>query len=240
MLPCHLSGVVLGLVASLLLHLSAVDAGQPVRESAAPSPKIVEGRDGVRDVFVLQGTVWQNLTAFKLPQRIYSYAASPDGRYVFVWHEAKPPRVLTVYDVSRLKPVKDIVLGFGGEVRWNRKNDIIHTYGCGSGCMAVKVIDITGAKVFEAGGRPMEISPSGRYLAIYTVGWVGQQDIEVYDLSNRNMVAMREPIFVINGVGNLESIRWNDEKKIAIEYTESHVEDEKYVKREVSIDMGGY
>jgi len=92
MLPCHLSGVVLGLVASLLLHLSAVDAGQPVRESAAPSPKIVEGTDGVRDVFVLQGTVWQNLTAFKLPRLIYSYAASPDGRYVFVWHEAKPPR----------------------------------------------------------------------------------------------------------------------------------------------------
>ncbi len=234
------SVIALGVVAILLLFVNAISAGQSSSPSARQSLKIVEGKDGIRNVFVSQGETWHNLTAFERPHHIYAYSTSPDGKYVLVWHEANPPRVLSVYDVSRIRRVNDIILGYGGEVRWNEKNHIIHIYGCGAGCKAVKVVNLQGNTVFEAGGRPIELSPSGRYLAIYTINWVGRQDIELYDLFNRSLVSAKKPAIVINGVGHLDSISWNDERKIAISYTDAPVEDDKYNKRAVSIDLTRY
>jgi len=202
--------------------------------------KMVEAMNQIRNILVWKEDKWVNLTNFSNPHHIYAYEKSYDQKYVFVWHEDNPPRVLSIYDIQEMKLVKNLSLGFGGEVKWNHENNIVHVYGCGSGCMAARILNIGGNTLLEIGGSPIKISPTGRYLLLYTISWVGAQNIELYDLSHKNLVSLKKPLCVINGVGNFESISWNDERKITITYTDAYFENENYIKRELAIDLTQY
>ena len=202
--------------------------------------KMVEAINQIRNIAVWKDDKWENLTNFSNPHHIYAYEKSHDQKYVFVWHEDNPPRVLSIFDLQEMKLVKNLFLGFGGDVKWNQENNIVHVYACGSGCMAARILNIEGNTLFEIGGSPINISPTGRYLLIYTVNWVGHQNIELYDLFQKNLIALKKPLFVINGVGNFESINWNDERKITITYTDAYFEKDNYTKREISIDLTKY
>jgi hypothetical protein len=136
-----------------------------------------------------------------------------------------------------MKLVKNLPLGFGGEVKWNHENNIVHVYGCGSNCMSARILNIKGDILLEIGGTPITVSPSGRYLLLYTANWMGEQNMEMYDLSHKNLIGRKKPLFVINGVGNFESINWNDERKVTITYTDAYFENENYIKRELAIDL---
>jgi hypothetical protein len=202
--------------------------------------KIAEAINQIKNIVVWKDDKWVNLTNFSHPHHIYAYETSHDQKYVFVWHEDYPPRVLSIFDLHEMKLIKNLSLGFGGDVKWNQENNIVHVYGCGSGCVAAKMLNIEGNTLFEIGGSPINISPSGRYLLLYTVNWVGHQNIELYDLFQKNLIALKEPLFVINGVGNFDSINWNDERKISITYTDAYFDNNNYTKREISIDLTKY
>jgi len=202
--------------------------------------KMIEAMNQIKNIVVWKDDKWVNLTNFSHPHHIYAYETSHDQKYVFVWHEDYPPRVLSIFDLQEMKLIKNLSLGFGGDVKWNQENNIVHVYGCGSGCMAAKMLNIEGTTLFEIGGSPITISPTGRYLLLYTVNWVGHQNIELYDLSHKNLIALKKPLFVINGVGNFESINWNDERKITVTYTDAYFENDNYTKREFSFDLSRY
>jgi hypothetical protein len=202
--------------------------------------KMIEAMNQIKNIVVWKDDKWVNLTNFSHPHHIYAYEKSHDQKYIFVWHEDYPPRVLSIFDLQEMKLVKNLFLGFGGDVKWNQENNIVHVYRCGSGCMAAKMLNLEGDTLFEIGNSPIIVSPTGRYLLIYTINWVGHQNIELYDLSKKNLIAFKKPLFVINGVGNFESINWNDERKITITYTDAYFENDNYTKREISIDLTKY
>jgi hypothetical protein len=106
--------------------------------------------------------------------------------------------------------------------------------------MLARMLNIEGNTLLEIGGSPITVSPTGRYLLLYTVNWEGYQNIELYDLSHKNLIARKKPLFVSNGVGNFESINWNDERKITVTYTDAYFENDNYTKREFSIDLSRY
>jgi hypothetical protein len=99
-----------------------------------------------------------NLTNFSNPHHIYAYEMSPDQKFVFVWHEDNTPRVLSIFDLQEMKLVKNLSLGFGGDVEWNQENNIVHVYGCGSGCMEARVLNIDGSYKFayDSNGKENE------------------------------------------------------------------------------------
>jgi hypothetical protein len=207
--------------------------------------KIIEDKTNIKDVFYFANGKWTNLTNYKKPNHIYDYKISPDGNYAFIWHMEYAHRLLSVYDLRKLVLLKDAKLGFGGDVKWTKDNNLVHVYGCGSGCAAAKVLNLKGETLFEIGGSPIEVSPSGRYLAFFTINWVGKQNFELYDLSHQYLISHKAPLFTISGVGNVDSIQWNDEKIITIKYTDVNFIDissakETYVKREISVDLDKY
>ena len=227
--------------------LAFADRGHALQEVSSPDRRLSVRDEGnnVRNVYYLRNGTWANLTGYKTPHEIYQYQMSPDGRYAFVWHMAYSPRVLSIYDVQALGLVRDLTPGFGGNVKWNAANELVHVYGCGSGCMGAKVFNLKGETVFEISGSPIEVSPSGRYLAMFTVSWVGKQAFELYDLAHRHLTRLPAPLATIGGVGQIQSIQWNDEKIIAIKYTDADIggaspERQRYVTREVSIDLSRY
>ena len=207
--------------------------------------KIIDDKANIKDVFYFINGRWTNLTNYKKPHHIYDYKISPDGNYAFVWHMEYSPRLLSVYDLRKLVLLKDLKLGFGGDIKWNTDNNLVHVYGCGSGCAAAKVINLKGETLFEISGSPIEVSPSGQYLAFFTINWVGKQNFELYDLSHEYLIHHKAPLFTINCVGNVDSIQWKDEKLITIKYTNAKFTDissekEAYVKREISVDLCKY
>lgn len=197
--------------------------------------KIIEDKKNIKDVFYFANGKWTNLTNYERPNTIYDYKMSSNGRYAFVWHMERSPRLLTIYDLNRLLLIRTLKLGFGGELRWNIDNDIVHVYSCGSGCSAAKVIDLMGTTLFEIAGSPIEISPSGRYLAFFTINWVGKQNFELYDLSHKYLLDHKTPLLVVTGVGHVNSILWNEEKKITLKYT-----DIKGSYKEIPLDLSNY
>ena len=228
------------IIGLLIFSSNIVCAEKNPSPVAAKSLKMIEAMNQVRNVVIWKEDRWVNLTNFSNPHHIYAYEMSHDQKYVFVWHEDNPPRVLSIFDLQEMKLIKNLSLGFGGDVKWNQQNNIVHVYGCGSGCMAVRVLNIEGNTLLEIGGTPITVSPTGRYLVIYTVNWMGHHDIELYDLYHKNLRAQKKPLLVLNGVGNFESINWNDEKKITITYTDEYFENENYIKRDISIDLTKY
>ncbi len=106
--------------------------------------KMVEAMNQIKNIVVWKDDKWVNLTNFSHTHHIYAYEKSHDQKYVFVWHEDYPPRVLSIYDIHEMKLVKNLSLGFGGEVKWNHENNIVHVYGCGSGCMSARILNIKG------------------------------------------------------------------------------------------------
>ncbi len=202
--------------------------------------KIIEDKNHIGNVFVLKGNKWQNLTRFSSPHHIYAYGRAYDWKYAFVWNEVYPPRVLAIYDLQTMELVKNVLLGFGGDVKWNQENNIIHVYGCGSDCMVARLLTIGGETLFKISGPQIDISPSGRYLLLSTINWVGQQNAELYDLFRKDLVIRKKPLLIINAVGDLDSINWNDERRMTITYTDANFENDNYTKRELSVDLTKY
>jgi hypothetical protein len=232
------------LFALIVLLASAGNSYSGPQKSEVVGALIVkQDAKGIQNVFYRLERRETNLTRFTKRQEIYQYAIAPSGRLAFVWHMEKSPRVLSLYDLRTLSLKKDILLGFGGSVRWNLADELVHVYGCGSGCQGAKVLSTEGKAILSIIGSPIEVSPSGRYLAIYTIAWTGKQDFELYDVMNEACTGPAgKPLIVINGVGTVTGIQWSDEKRITVAYEDAHISGEGniYLQRKVGIDLSAY
>ena len=126
-------------------------------------------------------------------------------------------------------------------MRWSIADRIIHVYGCGSGCEGVMVRDIDGTELLSFGGSPIEVSPSGRFIATYSISWTGDHDFRLYDLMNSASIPHGQPVFTVNGVGEVDRIDGKNEKRITVTYDDAHIgDDETIYRRKIVIDLKQY
>jgi len=215
----------LGVMAFLFHYVCCNDLSfaSPTVTSASQGQKLKvrENKDHVKNVFYFKKGKWHNLTGFDEPHQFFAYKVSPGNDYAFVWHTMKYPRVLSIYNLRTLELIKELEPGTDGHLQWNMDNNILHTYGCGSGCMEAKLYSVKGETLFSVGGSPVEVSPSGRFLAHFTTNWVGAQNFQLYDLSHKHLVRSKLPLLTINSVGHVNLIRWGSERTIAVKYTDA-------------------
>jgi hypothetical protein len=57
--------------------------------------------------------------------------------------------VLSIYNLRTLELIKELEPGTDGHLQWNMDNNILHTYGCGSGCMEAKLYSVKGETLFS-------------------------------------------------------------------------------------------
>ena len=219
--PMYFLGIITLLFVVLCCHDPAVASTRGTATTRGQKLKIMEDKEKVKNVFYCKKGRWHNLTRFDAPHEFFAYKVSPSNRYAYVWHLMRSPRVLSIYDLQTMQLLKEFEPGFGGDLQWNRDDNIVHTYGCGSGCMVAKVYSTQGKTLFSINGSPVEISPSGRFVARFTINWVGAQSFELYDLSHKHMLWSKLPLLTINSVGHVNAIQWGNERTVVVKYTDA-------------------
>ena len=233
-----------GKVASCLLLIATVIhvIAVPVDAQFAKCPsrskvhlRLVTEKGKVQNLSHLLHGRWVKVTRFKNPQHIYDYAASPDERYLLIWHMDFSPRKVSVYDLEGGRPIGRFQPGHGGDLCWNSRNQIVHFFGCGSGCLGFSIYHREGRLLFQLYGGGMDLSPSGRYLTTFPVSFVPPRQISIYDLydlRNDSGFTTAAPISRVEGVGAVDKIDWLQEQKIRIDYVDSDQS-----KREVTLNL---
>ena len=128
---------------------------------------------------------WVNLTNFKRPQHLYDFKASPDGQWVYVWHEAYPPRELSVYEVATGRRVGNFEPGLAGNMGWVVRNRIYHEccFSTGAGCRYY-LYDVHGNTVREGYSLCPYASPSGRFLVTCSNHPLADEPLVIRDLAD--------------------------------------------------------
>lgn len=108
-----------------------------------------------------------NLTKFDSWISIKDLKISPDSSYFFFRYkeEGKAYRLVT-YHFDSLYILKEIVPGYGGSFDWNEKNQILHSWGCGTNCANLRVYNKELNEIFftlSSGG--FEFSPNKTKVA---------------------------------------------------------------------------
>lgn len=116
------------------------------------------GQAGVRDVFVCRAGACRNLTRFARRQHVYDSSLSADQSMVYVWHMATPPRRLSVYRSADGRLLSRFVPGFGGGLSWTGGDNLLHIFGCGTGCGAYRLYDIDGRLLRQDSFGIMDVS----------------------------------------------------------------------------------
>jgi hypothetical protein len=114
------------------------------------------------DVFVFQDGSETNLTNFNSWENVTGLTISPDSNYFFFRHKPDKGEAyqLCLYNLKTLKKINEITPGFGGSFDWNELNQIIHWWGCGTGCSNINIYDLKLNKLFfslSSGG--FELNP---------------------------------------------------------------------------------
>jgi hypothetical protein len=173
-----------------------------------------------KDVFYRKKDQWINLTKFPRAQSVLDAAVSPDGKWAYVWHGDRPPRILSIYDLTTLQRITSFAPGTGGDLAWTAGNGIFHSFGAGSGCCLYNVYDIHGKTILDGGGEGMKLklSPDGRYLAAYPDFPSSSDPIEI-----RDMITMRVVYQVKgghDGIWKLEGLAWRISGQVEIDYVD--------------------
>lgn len=118
------------------------------------SKQLRPGHQELEDIYLCRDGECRNLTHFDRRQHIYDYSLSEDGSKTFVWHMAETPRQLSIYDTATGKLLTRFSPGFGGGINWTKNNNLLHIFGCGTGCGMYRLYDSKGIllrdDVFEA------------------------------------------------------------------------------------------
>jgi hypothetical protein len=118
--------------------------GTTTRPTSGPALQVQDLGKARRNVLVERDGEWVNLTRFSRPQVIFEFAASADGRWAYVWHHERPPRVLSIYDVQSMELVCSFSPGAGGSLLWTPANTILHWWGGGTDCRIYAIYNVRG------------------------------------------------------------------------------------------------
>lgn len=90
-----------------------------------------------------------NVTQFDPWVELRDLKVSPDSSYFFYRYKTngKAYRLVTV-ELKSLKKVSEIIPGYGGDFEWNVKNQILHSWGCGTNCANFRVYNSNLEEIF--------------------------------------------------------------------------------------------
>ncbi|MCT4639472.1 MAG: hypothetical protein N4A72_17335 [Bacteroidales bacterium] len=90
-----------------------------------------------------------NITQFEPWVEVRDLIVSPDSTYFFYRYkrEGKAYRLVT-YKLESLKKVSEVIPGFGGHFEWNIRNQILHSWGCGTNCANLRVYNSALKEIF--------------------------------------------------------------------------------------------
>jgi hypothetical protein len=192
--------------------------------------EIVRTADGHAEVWYVHDGVRVNLTRFSRPQLFSGMGISADGRWAYVWHHARPPRVLSIYDLSSLKRVASFSPGYGGELQWLEGNRILHYWGAGAACVMYAVYDVQGKTVLKGTTSGWDLAPGGTYLATSPSFAAEKEPLVIRDLRTLKVVYDSTGKADVRVV---EEVRWEAGDTVAVQYLDSAEE-----KREMTIRLG--
>lgn len=166
------------------------------------------------DVFFNREGKWENLTQFSRPEHVYEFDLSPDGHWVFVWHMAAPPRVLSIFDACTMKLHTRFTPGTGGEVMWTAGNTLFHGWGAGTSCECYAIYTPEGKRLAVGVTTDLEISPSRRFLLTVPASGEGDESVQVVDLKTLNHVYRSRPPDLAYVTGAF----WTTDEQVQLRY----------------------
>lgn len=202
-LACAFFGVVFALFCS---NASAA-------ETARSKLRLVNKLWGTGEVRVVTGRHERVLARYAKPIGVEATEISPDGRWAFVWYRAaRPPLQLAIYDLRSTRRTARFAPGFGGEMHFTPKGNIVHTWGCGTNCAVFALYDVHGKKLRVVVSSRIDVSPSRRFVMTGPSLYAANEPVVIYDLdTGRKVYTKGQPAhdpFVVDGV------RWDERKNL--------------------------
>lgn len=191
--------------------------GTATRPTSGPALQVQDLGKARRNVLVERDGESVNLTRFSRPQVIFEFAASADGRWAYVWHHERPPRVLSIYDLQSMELVCSFSPGAGGSLLWTPANTILHWWGGGTDCRIYAIYNVRGKTLCGGIAGAVEVSPDQNYLATFPTGPYADEPLVIQDLRTL------EVVYTSKGkadVRTVEEYAWR-EAGLQIQYTDS-------------------
>lgn len=200
--------------AALLALLSWVAPGQ----TASSRLELVMRLWAVGEVRVVEGARSRTLERFATPQQVQAAEISPDHRRAFVWHHGdRPPLHLSIYDLERTAKLVEFSPGFGGELHFTPRSNIIHTWGCGSNCHSFAVYDVQGRTVVNGVSAGIEVSADQKLLLTFPSFIGASEPIALYDLDTGKQTFSSDA--VLKGLFVVDAINWLRDGRIEVSFT---------------------
>jgi|GEM_PF-4777462 len=181
------------------------------------------GYQELEDIYLCQDGDCQNLTQFDRRQHIYDYSLSEDTSKVFIWHMAEAPRQLSIYDTETGQMMTRFSPGFGGSIHWTKQNNLIHTFGCGTGCGMVRLYDSNGLLLRDDVFETMDYSIDHGLLVSGPLYPGDNAAIQLIDIDRAKVVYDSRDAegMQVSNINMLEEVYWFDDE-IHVEYMDHH------------------
>lgn len=163
-----------------------------VAARAKPRLTLVRRLWGTGEVLYFDGKRGRVLERFPEPQSVHESAISPSGRLALVWHRAKGPLVLSIYDLRTRQRIARFRPGYGGELRFTPGDLLVHHWGCGTNCASFAVYDARGRTKLGGVVSGLEVSADASLLATFPSLPASDEAVVVYDLRRGRKVAVQK------------------------------------------------
>lgn len=197
--------------------LSLMSSAAPAR-TVSTRVELVKHLWAVGEVRVVEGTRSRTLERFATPHQVQAAEISPDHRRAFVWHHGdRPPLHLSIYDLERTAKLVEFSPGFGGELHFTPRSNIVHTWGCGSNCHSFAVYDVQGRTVVNGVSAGVEVSADRKLLLTFPSFIGASEPIVLYDLDTGKQTFSSGA--ALKGLFVVEAIKWLRNGRIEISFT---------------------
>lgn len=172
--------------------------------------------EAIQNVFVISGDRKINMTKFEKTQIIYSHGVSRDGAYLLVCLGALSPKKALVYDIKTQKLISSFEPGFKEELLWTNRNNLIHSWGAGTGITCFAAYDINGKELYGGNTSGFEIDPTLRIYITYPIYGTfpsldfAHRPLKIYDVETGKELYTSEPKL---DVWEVKDILWEGDKK---------------------------
>lgn len=186
---------------ALLMVLGWTESGQ----AFSARIQLVKRLWGIGEVRIVHAGRSRTLERFSTPHDVKAAEISPNQKLAFVWHSGeRPPLRLSIYDLERETRLVEFSPGFGGELHFTPRGNIVHTWGCGSNCHSFKVYDARGREIVGAVTAGLELSPDRTSLLTFPSFIGAGEPLGLYDLeTGKYTAAWRAPgdgLFVVDSI----------------------------------------
>ncbi len=116
---------------------------------------------------------------FNGPWHVYYAELSKTSNLLAVWHCQKPPRILSIINITTGESLADFSPGFGGSLMWSG-GLLLHAWGCGTNCQNIAVYGTDGKTRHSRNVTACIVTPDGFYIRFSSLPEFVDPDRNVY------------------------------------------------------------